>query len=296
MALTRSLRENLLRSDGGSLAVESDADAYRICRRIAFGHYENFPVASLVLGRLRDDVAAIYAFARLADDIADELPAAVEQKLRLLEELDTWLQTPPRSHPIARALARTIARCHLPLGPIRRLLAAFRYDAAHVPFSDEAALRAYCQRSAAPIGELLLRLVGEWNQETAPSSDAFCAGLQVLNFWQDVWEDSKRGRWTFPLQWLPPAVDKPSQHVLLDSSICQMVMAQYDRLVGELLPQGKELRRRLRSRRLRLQVGATWESACIVWNGCRRRGVRQSPRPRLRWWNVPRIVLATLIG
>ncbi len=296
MALPRAVCEQLLRADGGAIAVDSDDDAYRFCRRLAFGHYENFPVASLVLGQWRDDVAAIYAFARLCDDVADELPTSGERKLELLEMIEHWIDQPPPHHPIARAVAKTIRHHHLPVEPLHRLLAAFRYDAVHRPFPDDEALRAYCQQSAAPIGELLLRLVGEWNELTAPCSDAFCAGLQVLNFWQDVWFDFNRGRWTFPLQWLPRPVEYPAESVLDDNACLDAIVVHFDRLVGELLPSGTALHSQLRSRRLRVQVKATWESARIVWNACRARALHVRYRPRLHWWNIPRIVIATLLG
>ncbi len=296
MALPIAVREQLLDPSGGAIAVDTDDDAYCFCRRLAFSHYENFPVASLVLGQWRDDVAAIYAFARLCDDVVDELPVSADRKLALLEMIEHWIGQPPLHHPIARAVARTIQRHHLPAEPFHRLLAAFRYDAAHKPFSDDAALRAYCQQSAAPIGELLLRLLGEWNERTAPYSDAFCSGLQVLNFWQDVWLDFNRGRWTFPLQWLPRSVEYPGEAVLDDNACLNAIVVHFDRLVGELLPSGTALYPQLRSRRLRVQVKATWESARIIWNACRRRALHVHYRPRLHWWNIPRIVIATLLG
>lgn len=296
MALAENLRTHLLRNDGGELAVASEQHAYRICRRIAFGHYENFPVASLVLGRLRDDVAAIYAYARLGDDIADDLPAEPHQKYALLDMLESWLEQPPREHPIACAVACTIKRHALPDEPFRRLLAAFRYDVEHIPFADEAALGVYCQNSAAPIGELLLRLLGEWNEHTAPYSDAFCAGLQVLNFWQDLWSDTQRNRWTIPLEWLPAGIQLEGQVLLTDAELCRRVIDNFDRLVGELLPSGRVLRQQLRNMRLRLQVGASWESALIIWQACRARGIQITTCPRLRWRDIPRIVLGTMLA
>jgi phytoene/squalene synthetase len=289
VALSSSLRDALIYRDAQSLAVDSDQDAYRLCRTVAFGHYENFPVAQLALGSVRDDIAAIYAFARLADDIADELPVPVDQKLSILDTLTQWLEQPPSEHPVFRALWRTIERNRLPLEPFHRLLTAFRFDAARSPFVTEDSILAYCRNSAAPIGELLLRLAGEWNERTSVHSDAFCSGLQVLNFWQDIAHDLRRGRSTIPQEWLGDTA--ASWETLIASpQLLQLVVTRYDRLVARLLTAGLTLSSHLRSVRLVLQVRTTWAAASCVWRACQRRGIRIEHRPRLRWWHAPSLV------
>lgn len=128
MALAAELRERLLSTHAADWAVDSDAEAYRYCRQIAFGHYENFPVAQLALGKKRDDIAAIYAFARLADDIADESSRPAMEKCALLDMLERWLSDPPMQHPIMRALSRTIVRNQLPREVFRRLTRSERIE------------------------------------------------------------------------------------------------------------------------------------------------------------------------
>lgn len=294
MALDSKLRDKLLCGDATQWAFVSDDDAYQFCRRIAFGHYENFPVAQLALGRKRDDIAAIYAFARLADDVADELPRPATEKCALLDMLERWLSDPPELHPILRALSRTIERNGLPLGAFRRLLDAFRFDAARQPFPTEQAALVYCSNSAAPIGELLLRLEGEWNERTAPHSDAFCAGLQLLNFWQDLGCDLQRGRCTIPLEWTG---GKPSTWLELSGSedLRRIIAEHFDRMIDRLLPAGIRLGHVVEGKRIRLQVRATWVAASVVWRACKRRGNNFGRRPRLHWWHIPAILGATLI-
>ncbi|MCX7930305.1 MAG: squalene/phytoene synthase family protein [Chlorobi bacterium] len=290
MALPHQLRQQLLGQCGSAIVVSDDRQAYRFCRQIAFHHYENFPVVSLALGEMRDDIAAIYAFARLADDIADEWDAPTEAKLAALDMLDSWLDSPLLHHPIGRAVASTIERNRLPRETFRRLLRAFRYDAAFVPFETERLLEDYCSNSAAPIGELLLRLAGRWSEQSASLSDAFCAGLQVLNFWQDISNDWQRGRVTAPLEWLgsdsPPLWDE-----LLANPRQRFVLAQrYDEMVTRLLASGTALAELLPRGRLRLQVRVTWTTAHVIWHRCRQRGVNFEVQPRLRWIDIGRIL------
>lgn len=294
MALPAALRDALIGIGAKSVVVSSDRQAYRLCRRIAFGHYENFPVASLAFGDRRDDIAAVYAFARLADDIADELERTAEEKLQLLDSMGEWLQRPPQSHPIARALARTIERNNLPLEPLQRLLDAFRYDAAFVPFATERDLLAYCANSAAPIGEILLRLSGEWNQATAPLANSFCAGLQVLNFWQDIALDWQRGRVTAPIEWIGKPSPPAWKNVEYDQPLAQHLAACYGKLVAQLLPEGVVLLEILRSKRLRLQVRLTWELVRLIWQRCTERGANLRYRPRLYWHDVASVALRVL--
>jgi squalene synthase HpnC len=296
MALPHELRQRLLGAGDSAIAVSSDRRAYRFCRRLAFGHYENFPVASLAFGAMRDDIAAIYAFARLADDIADEWSAPPDVKLAALDRLERWLDDPPPMHPIARALSRTIERRSLPLDPLKRLLAAFRYDAAFVPFPTEAALEAYCWNSAAPIGEMLLRMAGQWSQQTAALSDAFCAGLQVLNFWQDIATDWQRHRITAPLEWLGGDHPPSWEQLCADRALRQHLSNCYEQMSARLLGSGAGLAESLPGGRLRFQVRATCATARLVWQRCVQRGDNFAVRPRLHWWDIGRIVWAMVFG
>jgi squalene synthase HpnC len=186
------------------LAVSVDLElSFRYCVRLARAHPENFFVGSLFLPRAkRRHLAAVYAYARLADDIADgDLTTA--EKLAALdcweERLDACLRG-VATHPVFVALGETIRRCDLPVEPLRSLLAAFRYDAAFRPFPRFEDLLAYCRNSANPVGRLVLALFGYRDEALWRLSDDICTALQLTNFWQDLGADVARGRLYVPLE------------------------------------------------------------------------------------------------
>ena len=177
--------------------------AYAWCRRLAAGHYENFPVASLLLPRsLRDPVAAIYAFARLADDLADEGSASPDERLKALAAWRAKLHDAANGladEPVFIALADAIERHQLPIGLLEDLLSAFEQDVTKTRYASFGELMDYCRRSANPIGRLLLHLYGVTDARSLGQSDAICSGLQLTNFWQDVSVDLQKGRIYLPL-------------------------------------------------------------------------------------------------
>jgi squalene synthase HpnC len=164
------------------------------------GHYENFPVASLLLPqRLRASVRAIYRFARTADDIADEGDATAAARLEQLADLAGQLDAIERNAANAWPdLHDAIVRHDLPLAPLRDLLSAFRQDVLVHRYPDYDALLDYCRRSANPVGRLLLALFGRSDPRLVQWSDAICTGLQLVNFWQDVALDWSKGRVYLP--------------------------------------------------------------------------------------------------
>lgn len=176
--------------------------AYAWCRRLAAGHYENFPIASLLLPRsLRDPVAAIYAFARLADDLADEGSASPDARLNALAAWRAKLHAAARGQadePVFIALADAIPRHDLPVGLLEDLLSAFEQDVGKTRYASFGELMDYCRRSANPIGRLLLHLYGVTDARSLGQSDAICSALQLINFWQDVGVDLKKGRIYLP--------------------------------------------------------------------------------------------------
>jgi squalene synthase HpnC len=166
-------------------------------------HYENFPVASILLpARLRKPVEAIYAFARSADDIADEGDASPEQRLAQLaayeEELTRIEQGKPATIPLFSRLAAMVAEHHLPLQPMRDLLSAFRQDVLTKRYPSHEDLMDYCRRSANPVGALMLHLYGVTDARSLAQSDAICTALQLANFWQDVAIDWNKDRVYLP--------------------------------------------------------------------------------------------------
>ena len=177
----------------------------------AIDHYENFPVASwLCPPRLRAPIAAIYHFARTADDIADEGDAPPGERLAQLAAYRRDLHAVadgqvPSAHwvRIFEPLAAQMRAHALPVQPMDDLLSAFAQDVAKTrdgaAYADYPELLDYCRRSANPVGRLLLHLYGVQGEQALRESDAICTALQLINFWQDLSVDIPRGRYYLPL-------------------------------------------------------------------------------------------------
>jgi squalene synthase HpnC len=177
------------------------AAAFVECERIARTHYENFTLGSRLLPRhLRRHIAAIYAYARTADDLADEEPDPV----RALAGLDAWEReldacyAGTACHPIFVALAETVRTFDIPIEPFKRLLTAFRMDVRFAGFERFDDLRHYCAHSADPVGHLVLHLFGFSDAERQARADDICTALQLTNFWQDLAIDLRKGRVYLP--------------------------------------------------------------------------------------------------
>lgn len=176
---------------------------HQYCESLARAHYENFPVASHLLpAAMRPHVAAVYAFARLADDIADEgeVPAAER-----LAALDAWERRviavtsgqpdPGGAHQqVFEAIRETVRACDLPPVLLTDLLSAFKQDVVVVRYATWALLLDYCRRSANPVGRLVLRIAGYRDASLDRASDDVCTALQLTNFWQDLEVDWRKGR------------------------------------------------------------------------------------------------------
>jgi len=187
------------------MADEKLEQAYRECLNIARQHYENFPTAARLLSRpQRLATAAIYAFARSADDIADEGDADNAKRHAQLDEFSDQLQRigagSGQRHGLFYALADTIERYQLPLKPFEKLLTAFRSDIDVKRYVNFTQLLGYCDNSANPVGELVLRLHGYWNEQAGRLSNHICTALQLINFIQDLDSDyQQRDRLYIPL-------------------------------------------------------------------------------------------------
>lgn len=178
-------------------------EAYAFCEKLARDHYENFPVASLLLpATMRPHIAAIYAYARTADDIADEPGRAPDERLRMLADFRARLHTPSTSSEdhIFVALRDTIDRCDLPVQLLDDLLSAFEQDVSVHRYETWAAVHDYCRRSANPVGRLVLRVAGVRSEAADRASDAVCTALQLANFWQDFGRDWRHGRLYVPTE------------------------------------------------------------------------------------------------
>jgi phytoene synthase len=184
------------------------AEAYARCLALTRAHYENFPVARMVPRRLRPAVAAVYAFARTADDIADEgvdRPGgpvlSTAERLARLQDFDSALLASEKQKPlppewdwIFTAVADTRRQFGLPISLFQDLLSAFTQDVTVRRYATFADVRDYCRRSANPVGRLVLLLHGFNDEKRFAESDAICTALQLANFWQDMAVDWKKGR------------------------------------------------------------------------------------------------------
>jgi len=173
--------------------------AYAACEALAQSHYENFPVASrLMPARLRPHVAAVYAFARTADDFADEPGRESDQRLSLLGDWRRRLHDPADETEEFVALHDTIDKFSLPVSLFDDLLDAFTQDVTTTRYETWTAVLDYCRRSANPVGRLVLLLSGYQDDRLNRASDAVCSALQLTNFWQDLAIDWPRGRLYVP--------------------------------------------------------------------------------------------------
>ena len=192
-----AILENRRVIETGPATAANLAQAYAWCGRLAKSHYENFTIASWLMPRaMRPHMHAIYAYARIADDFADEAKSLA--KLDEWEcELDAAYAGTPR-HPVFVALAHTARRFDIPREPFADLLRAFRFDINFSGFDTIDDLLGYARYSANPVGRLVLYLFGYRDPERQRLSDLVCSGLQLANFWQDVAIDFANGRIYFP--------------------------------------------------------------------------------------------------
>lgn len=183
--------------------------AYTRCLHIARQHYENFPVASRLLpSAARPHIAAIYAFARIADDFADEGSRTPAARYALLDDWERRLTDGPPAAAAADsdadaiflALGDTIRRFSLELSLFTDLLSAFRQDVARKRYDTWDDVLDYCRRSANPVGRLVLRIAGHREPRLDGWSDHVCTALQLTNFWQDLAIDLERGRLYVPME------------------------------------------------------------------------------------------------
>ncbi len=241
----------------------------------AVTHYENFPVASwLCPPRLRAPIAAIYHFARTADDIADEGDASADERLADLQayrgELIRIAQggaPATRWQHVFAPLQAAIRQWQLPVPLLDDLLSAFLQDIAKTAqaatYADRAELLDYCRRSANPVGRLLLHLYGVHDAPSLAQSDAICSALQLINFWQDLSVDIPRGRY-----YLSDA-DRAAAGITLaamqqreDTPALRQLVADQARWARALMHSGAPLVHRIPGR-------AGWELRLVVQGGLR---------------------------
>ena len=283
-------------------------EAYDACEALAQSHYENFPVASRLLpSRLRPHVAAVYAFARTADDFADEPGYERDERLRLLAD---WrarlLAVNPDKHAlpgknslpdkIFLALADTIRRFELPVSLFEDLLDAFVQDVSKTRYSTWAEVLDYCRRSANPVGRLVLRLSGHSTDDLDRASDAVCTALQLTNFWQDLAIDWERGRLYVPEEiWRQYHADPSTLHSRPITREWQVALRECSERTRALFLQGRPVCDGV-SGRLRYELRATWLGGTRILDRLDRSGCDVfSARPKLGVADALVIAFGTLL-
>ena len=241
-------------------------------------HYENFPVASFLLPKdLRHPISVIYAFARMADDLADEGDLTKEERLERLshfsEQLEKIEQEEITPHDFWQTLKNVIEHYELPIQLFHDLLYAFKQDVLNQRFQTFEDILEYCRYSANPIGQLILYLTKNMDGKNKEFSDAICTALQLINFIQDIKEDiNERGRLYFPMRELQKFEADPKGYILNLLDTCEKLLKSGYPLINLL------------SGRLK------WEIKTIYYSGLRMiHKLKKRPsifeRPTLNLWD-----------
>lgn len=242
-------------------------EAFIYCENVSKRHYENFPVGLLVPQNIQKYVFSIYAFARFADDIADEGDAELEDRER---QLENWLcqldecYSGKSKHPIFIALGKTIQEFNIPKSLFADLIKAFIMDIKKNRYENFDEILYYCKHSANPIGRLMLILFNKSNNETVLYSDYICSALQIANFLQDVSVDIKKNRIYFPLDRF--AKNNYSEQDFFDKKINDSFITIFDEQLNEtykFFEQGKPLVKHLKGK-IKFEILLTIEAGKTI--------------------------------
>lgn len=257
----------LCKIDGGLFTVSTIDEAFNFCEKIAKGHYENFPVSSILIPKkIRKHFYSVYAFSRIADDIGDEL-SLICSKEECSLALDNYekcltsvcLNKVQTTNPIFKALENTITQFNIPISPFKKLITAFKSDVNFEQYNNIEELLAYCDNSANPVGEIILRLFDEANTENLHYSNCICSALQLINFWQDISIDLKRGRCYIPISILGNKYEYNSIEKFFiekGNSEIDKILQNIYQLTTDKMNEGKKLLKNIRNFRLRLELNA----------------------------------------
>jgi hydroxysqualene synthase len=267
-------------------------------------HYENFPVASFLCPpKLRSAVVAIYWFARTADDLADEGDTCTAQRCADLAQYrqDLFAAAHQRDYSnrwahVFNPLEKEIKKHALPLSLLQALLSAFEQDLTHTAYSTRQELLDYCQRSAVPVGRLLLHLYQINDPILLAQSDQICTALQLINFWQDASIDLARGRFYIPSQECARHGLKHSDLLTRQqhNSATQALMTDMVQWAQQLMESGAPLASSLKGR-----MG--WELRLVIQGGLAiLKKITQmnyaclEKRPLLAWHDAPGLLFRAL--
>jgi len=268
MKLSENDIVELLTENGGKFRTNNLDDAYNFCKKVALGHYENFPVASVAIpSTIRKHFYSIYAYCRIADDLGDVVGTRNKDLgINLLNFLADSANKKFQSNsfnPLFLALSNTVNELNLPGEPFVKLTAAFKKD---INFSQPESIEElldYCQYSANPVGELVLRLFGEYNQATKVYSDCICTGLQLVNFLQDMSVDIEIGRIYIPNNLIPNiTIDdftKDKNKFILFNSLNKLYL-----LIYNLFKEGEKILKLVHSKRLRFELAMIISGGTII--------------------------------
>ena len=263
-------------------------------------HYENFPVASLLLpAPQRGPVGVVYRFARNADDFADEGARTPAERLALLEGYRAGLHAIARGEqpldPVLRDLGRLARERRIGLQPFHDLLDAFSQDVVKHRYADFDELLGYCRRSADPVGRLLLELFGAATPENLRDSDSICSALQLVNFWQDLPIDYSRGRVYLPQDEMA-GCGVTERHIAeqrCDAAWRELLGMQVGR-ARAMLEAGAPLGRRLPGR-IGLEIRTTVQGGLRILEKLAATGYDMfRHRPVLRWYDWPLLLARAL--
>lgn len=282
------------------MSEPSNANSANSANSADISHYENFPVASFLCpAHLRPPIAAIYAFARTADDIADEGDAPAQQRLDDLADMRADLIAASLAQPgtgrwpqVFEPLTLMLAQFKLPVPLLEDLLSAFTQDVIRTrdaaTYACRAEVLAYCGLSANPVGRLLLHLYGVSDEVSLAQSDDICTALQLINFWQDVGQDIARGRYYLPSDECAALGLVPNDLLALcQSPSATTLIANNVQYARTSMLNGAQLVKKVPGR-------AGWELRLVVQGGLRIADKIEAlqfntltQRPKITRWDVP---------
>jgi squalene synthase HpnC len=274
--------------------------AYRQCQDLAFHHYENFPVASLLLPKeSRPHVAALYAFARTADDFADE-DRYEGKRLKLIDVWGKDLKAAMKgraAHPYLMAFAHTLKSFRIPLSLPLDLLKAYRMDLKVKRYRTWKDVLYYCRHSANPVGRMVLFISGIRDEKLHRYSDFICSGLQLVNFWQDSAIDLKRDRIYYPQAELKKTGVREKDLLALRMSAANRRLVENAVIFTEAyFRKGFPLLQQVQGR-LRLELTATYLGGKSILQSIRRMDYNVlEERPSLDFRNKVSLAVKALLG
>ncbi|MGD0337712.1 MAG: squalene synthase HpnC [Bacteroidota bacterium] len=274
-------------------------EAYAYCERVTRRHYENFPVASFLLpGEKRRHLYSIYAFARGADDLADEgnIPA-VERIVHLTQwqQLLDQSYAGKSSHPVFVALGQTVRELDIPKEYFSALLAAFRQDVIKQRYETFDELIEYCKNSANPVGRIVLHIFGYRDENLYRYSDFICTGLQLANFWQDLEIDLAKNRIYIPLEDMVRFDYNEGELTAKRATpeFRRLMQLQIER-TRALFSAGYRLTQ-LVGKDLRTELRLTWFGGIKILEKIEQMDYNVfGRRPRLHLWDVPGLIIHAL--